>query len=80
MARPKVQVVPLSEILGKVEVVDGIVCPRGHTELVPGTESGPAEDMRWQIRPFRVCDEDGVWHSQCLVCKAAGDEDGGWFS
>lgn len=70
----------LLQTLPEIEIVPGIECPQGHSELVPGTEAGPEEDKRWQIRPFRVCDADDVWWSQCLVCKAAGDEDGGWFA
>lgn len=31
------------------------------------------------IRAFKVCDANGVWHSQCLVCKDAGAPHAGWF-
>lgn len=31
------------------------------------------------IRGFKVCDEKGVWWSQCLVCEPV-QKDGGWFA
>jgi hypothetical protein len=65
-------------------IVRDVECPTcGAGEMHPDGE-------HILIRGFKVCDDDGYWWSQCLVCagyyspdlafdQQAGDRDEGWF-
>lgn len=54
-------------------VTEDLVCPRcGAQEVNEFTGN-------LNIRAFKVCDDEGVWHSQCLICEDMGYRDHGWF-
>jgi hypothetical protein len=50
---------------------DELICPRCHSPEMKDKDT-------LNIRAFKV-NIDGVWHSQCLVCKDAGAPQDGWF-
>ena len=57
-----------------VVVMQDIKCPKcGSPELKSPTELN--------IRAYKVCDDRGVWWSQCLVCAdtTVSPPKGGWF-
>jgi hypothetical protein len=49
-----------------------------HELRCPRCNSPEKDEAGWHIRAFKVCTEDGIWHSECLVCKDAGLD--GWFA
>jgi hypothetical protein len=65
-------------------VVEEVVCPNcGVSEMHPDSD-------KLLIRGFKVCDSEGYWWSQCLVCSGYydselnetpnnWDRDKGWF-
>jgi hypothetical protein len=74
---PKTVKYPVGEVIAHgVTVGPDVKCPRcGVLEVEDNTK--PINEWVWNIRPNKVCDEDDMWWSQCMVCRRAGRES--WF-
>ena len=62
----------------RIVITDEVVCP--HCGVCEVSNPGaPPSDWVFNIRANRVCDRDGQWWSQCMVCAVADRHTKGWF-
>jgi hypothetical protein len=74
----KVKIAVGEVIASPIEITVGpdLKCPRCGALEVEDT-SVAIDKWVWNIRPNKVCDDDGTWWSECLRCKKGGRES--WF-
>ena len=60
----------------KLVVTQSLICPHCGAKEVED-ETLPVKEWRFNIRAYKVCDDQGTWWSKCLKCIEAGKD--GWF-